>query len=140
MIHTWLLVIKKCWFAITLIRNKILSFGNLIKFCISDNRKMLSLVYAVLASGVKMFIYLFIIFIVLIWWSIKDYFNSDLLKNYSNKSLPLIKTSFKLALSSSGWNIKRVQSSSLNLFFFIYRRNISISSQRLRQVQQFVSK
>lgn len=63
---------------------------------------MLSLVYAVLASGVKMFIYLFIILIVLIWWSIKDYFNSDLLKNYSNKSLPLIKTSFKLALSSSG--------------------------------------
>lgn len=49
-----------------------------------------------------MLIYLVIFVVGVIWWMIKDYFNSDLYINHSTQSIPLLKTSFNLALRTSG--------------------------------------
>lgn len=50
----------------------------------------------------NMWIYLVIIVIVWLIWRMKDYFDSDMLRDYSNTQTPILKSAFNLAFSGSG--------------------------------------
>lgn len=63
-----------------------------------------------------MFIYVLCLFAAYVWWQIKDFFGDDLLIDYSENSVPLIRTSFNFASKRSGktetfWRSKFIKTS-----------------------------
>lgn len=87
-----------------------------------------------------MFLYFIAIVVIFLVWQAKDFVGHDILKDFSNTSVPLLKNSINFIFSTPGL-IDRVQSTRIWIIviFWINRRNFCVSSQLREKVWEILS-
>lgn len=88
-----------------------------------------------------MILYLIFFLIVFVVWKAKDYFGSDVYKNYSKTSTPIMKTAFNIAFLPPGSVFFLINFRSKVSFVFvskIHRENIYVPEKVRRKVPSIV--